>query len=437
MLTPLGMAAVNVAIPSMASELSASATQVGWLPTIYILSNVAALLPMGKLADMYGRKKIYLLGLILSVVAAGFAGLSQHMELILFWRFVQGLSAAMIFGTGIAIVSEEVSSEKRGWALGIVASSVYVGLTMAPAVGGALTQYFGWRAVFLFQVPLFLILIAYITVYMTGEWKSEAPGKFDYKGSTLFIVFASSFVVGMSLLPQLLGITLIALSIIALLLFILHQRRSVSPLIRVQLFVEKPIFSFSLGTSFFMYGSNFATFFLISLYLQFILQLSPIVSGNILLLQALAMAFIAPLAGKLSDKYQARNLASIGTFIVLIGYCLMRQIDTGTSSYYVGGAFFIIGIGFALFSTPNNNAIMGAVSKNEIGIASSSMNLARTIGNLVGMSIVNLILHLMIGARPISIETNTQLMISIYYALNMSIGFVAIACCLSMARGKH
>lgn len=431
------MAAVNVAIPAMASELNASATQVGWLPTIYILSNVAALLPMGKVADIYGRKKIFIGGLTLNCIAAGIAGISQSMEMILFWRFVQGLAAAMIFGTGIAIISQEVSPAKRGWALGIVASSVYVGLTMAPAVGGVLTQHLGWRAVFLFQVPLILLLIVYMLIKIKGEWTSESPGKFDWKGTTLFAAFASSFVIGMSLLPAASGVSLVLLSLLALTFFVMHQRRSSSPLIRVQLFVEKPIFSFSLGSSFFMYGSNFATFFLVSLYLQFILQLSPIVSGNILLLQALSMAFVAPVAGKLSDRFQARSIASTGTFIVLIGYIMMRQIDELTSSYFVGAALFVIGIGFALFSTPNNNAIMGAVSKNEIGVASSSMNLARTIGNLVGMSIVNLILHLIIGAQPLSAETNAQLMTSIYYALNMSIGFAFFACVLSISRGKH
>ncbi len=431
------MAAVNVAIPSMASDLSASAAQVGWLPTIYILCNVAALLPMSKLADIHGRKKIFVLGLVFNCIAAGSAGFSDSIEIILFWRFIQGLAAAMIFGTGIAIISQEVPSNKRGWALGIVASSVYVGLTIAPAIGGVLTQHYGWRSVFLFQVPLILLLIAFILSYIRAEWTSDTPGKFDWKGTVLFGAFATSLVIGMSELPSIIGIALILLSVLAMLFFVMHQRRSSSPLIRVQLFVEKPIFSYSLGSSFFMYGSNFATFFLISLYLQLILQLTPIVSGNILLLQALAMAFVAPIAGKLSDKFQARYIATTGTLIVFLGYCLMRQIDETTSSYYVGTALFIIGIGFALFSTPNNNAIMGSVSKNEIGVASSSMNLARTIGNLVGMSVVNLILHLVIGKQPLSMETNSQLMVSIYYALNMSIGFVFIACILSISRGKH
>jgi MFS family permease len=266
----MGMAAVNVAIPSMANDLLADANKVGWLPTIYLLSNVAFMLPVGKLADNFGRKRVYMAGLLLNAVAAIMCGVASSIDIILFWRFVQGLAAAMIFGTGIAIVTSVVPSNKRGSALGIVAACVYIGLTIAPAIGGYLTEVFSWRAVFYFQVPPVLALIVFMFVAIKGEWKNQEKTRFDFVGTGLFALFASCFVYGMSKLPSAFGMVITALSLLSLLVFLIHQSKSSRPLIRLQMFSESRVFSLSLASSFFMYGSNFAIIFLLSLYLQYI-----------------------------------------------------------------------------------------------------------------------------------------------------------------------
>ncbi len=433
----MGMAAVNVAIPSLASDLHADAAKVGWLPTIYLLSNVAFMLPAGKLADNYGRKRFYVAGLALNAFAALMSGMANNIDLILFWRFIQGLAGSMIFGTGIAIVTSVVPAHKRGSALGIVAACVYVGLTMAPAIGGYLTEVISWRAVFYFQVPLVVVLLIVIHFSLKGEWKNDIPDKFDYKGTLLFGAFSIALVYGLSKLPSVLGIFVSILSLIFIAIFILHQSKSAQPLIRVQMFKESRVFSLSLATSFFMYGSNFAIVFLMSLYLQYIKGFTPAHAGKILLLQALAMAIMAPIAGKLSDRFQPRVIATLGCMIVASGFILMNQIDTTTSAMHVGTALVLIGLGFGLFSTPNNSAIMGAVSKNEVGVASASMNLSRTVGNLLGMSIVNLMLHYYLGDRVISQQTSDELMLTVALALKMSLIFVVLATVLSSFRGRR
>lgn len=433
----MGLAAVNVAIPSMADELLADANKVAWLPTIYLLSTVAFMLPVVKLADNFGRKRIYIAGLLLNAVASLMCALANNIDLILFWRFLQGLAGAMIFGTGIAIVTSVVPSHKRGSALGIVAASVYVGLTIAPAVGGYLTEWFSWRAVFYFQTPFVLALLAFIWVFIKDEWKNTEKTRFDYVGTSLFAMFACCFVYGTSKLPSFFGIVCTLLSVFAIVVFIYHQSKSSRPLIRVQMFKESRVFSFSLASSFFMYGSNFAILFLLSLYLQYIKGYSPAFTGKILLLQALTMAIMAPFSGKLADKFEARILASIGCFIVATGFVLLNQIDVYSSASHVGLALLLIGTGFGLFSTPNNSAIMGSVTSQEIGVASASMNLGRTVGNLFGMSIVNLILHYYLGNELISEADTNELMNSISLALKMSLAFVIIAMLMSLSRGKQ
>jgi EmrB/QacA subfamily drug resistance transporter len=437
LIAPLGMAAVNVAIPALALDLQANAMKVGWLPTIYILSNVAFILPFGKLADNYGRKRVFVAGLLLNAVAAGMCAIATNIDWVLFWRFVQGAAGAMIFGTGIAIITSVTPSHKRGAALGTVAACVYIGLTLAPAVGGWLTQWLGWRSVFYFQIPLIIALLVVIKMKLQGDWKNEKHSSFDWWGSGIFIVFSFTLVYGLSKLPSLLGMVLLSASIVSLIAFIYHQSRSRRPLIRVQMFRESRVFSLSLSTSFLMYGSNFAIIFLFSLYLQYIRGFSPAEAGQILLLQALFMAIVAPIAGKLADRFQPRIIATLGCMIVTVGFIFLIQINLETSAAYIGASLSLIGIGFGLFSTPNNSAIMGAVNEQEVGVASASMNLSRTIGNLVGMSLVNLMMHHYLGDATFTPDQNPALMNTVSLALNMSLSFVLVACVLSAMRGRQ
>ena len=433
---PLGMAGVNIAIPDLAEDLHASAKMIAWMPTLYLLSSVIFMLPCGKIADNYGRKRVYAFGLGLNALASLMCALANSIEWVLFWRFIQGAAGAMIFGIGVAIITSVTPDNKRGMALGISAACVYIGLSAAPAVGGWLTEIWGWRAVFYSQIPLVLMLLIAIKLFLHGEWKNDKKSPFDWWGMVIFSLFALCLVLGLSDLPNIAGWLLTALSIICLMLFIVHQSRSRRPLIRVQMFLESRVFSLSLSTLFLMYASNFSLAFLLSLYLQYIKGLSPAHAGQIVLLQAVSMAIMAPLAGKLADKIQPRLLATLGCVIVLVGFFLLSQLSVSSSTTYISGSLLLLGIGFGLFSTPNNNAIMGAVDKSELGVASSSMNLSRTIGNLFGMSLINLIVHYYLGDSTFSAQNSHALMSTISLAFKMSLGFVMLASCISALRGR-
>ncbi|MDP5033039.1 MFS transporter [Paraglaciecola sp.] len=433
---PLGMSAVNIAIPNLAADLQASASMVGWLPTLYLLSSVVFMLPCGKMADNYGRKRVYASGLGLNAFSALMCAIGSSIEWILFWRFVQGAAGAMIFGVGIAIITSVTPDKKRGMALGISAACVYIGLSIAPAIGGWLTELWGWRAVFFSQVPLVLLLLLSIKLFLHGEWKSELKTRFDWWGTVIFSLFSVCLVVGLSYVPSMLGLLLLILSVLCLLLFVVHQSQSRQPLIRVQMFIESRIFSLSLSTSFLMYASNFSLAFLLSLYLQYIKGLSPLQAGQVVLLQAVTMAIVAPFAGRLADKIQPRMIATSGCLVVAMGFLALSQLSVTSSIAYISSALLLLGVGFGLFSTPNNNAIMGAVSRNELGVASSSMNLSRTIGNLFGMSLVNLMFHHFLGDSTLSPDTNDALMSTISMAFNMSLSFVIVAMLVSSLRGR-
>jgi EmrB/QacA subfamily drug resistance transporter len=433
---PLGMASVNIAIPDLAADLQANAKSVSWLPTLFILSSVIFMLPAGKLADNYGRKRIYAYGLGLNAFASFMCGIGTSIEWVLFWRFAQGGAAAMIFGTGVAIITSVTPPHKRGAALGIATACIYIGLTVAPAVGGWLAELWGWRSVFLFQVPIVIALLLLIKIRLLGEWKNDDKSKYDWWGTVIFAVFASALVYGLSVLPSILGALMLGLSAVSLVLFIVHQSRSRRPLIRVQMFAESRVFSMSLTTSLLMYASNFPLVFLMSLYLQYVQGFSPSQAGQIILVQALAMAIMAPFSGKLADRFEPRLIATLGCAIVACGLLVLSLMNTQSSATYIASSLLLIGLGFGLFSTPNNNAIMGAAHRDELGVASASMSLSRTIGNLVGMSLVNLVVHFYLGDAQFSPEQNPALILTVELALNMSLTFVVVACVTSWFRGR-
>lgn len=433
---PVGIAAVNIAIPDLAADLQANAKMVSWLPTLFLLSSVAFMLPAGKLADNYGRKRIYTYGLLLNAMSSLMCALGGNIEWVLFWRFIQGAASAMIFGTGVAILTSVTPANKRGFALGLAAACVYIGLTAAPALGGWLTQIWGWRAVFVFQIPLVVALLLLIKMYLPGEWKHEVKSRFDWHGTGLFAASSAALVYGLSRLPDWIGVVFLTASVVTMVLFVLHQSRHSSPLIRVQMFRESRVFSISLSTSLLMYASVYPLTFLLSLYLQFIKGMSPAQAGQIILVQALSMALLAPISGRLADSFQPRILASFGCVIVAVGFFIMCQIDLDTSASYILLSLCFIGVGFGLFSTPNNNAIMGAVDAKELGVASASMNLSRTVGNLFGMSLVNLLVHYYLGEAELSSEQSPALLLTIQWALMISLGCVVMATILSSFRGK-
>ncbi len=436
-LSPLCLASVNVAIPSMAQALNADAILVSWMPTVFLLSNVALMLPFGKLADNFGRKRIYALGLAINASASFGAFLSPSIEWILFFRCIQGAGSAMSFGTGMAIITSVFPADKRGLPLGLNTASVYIGLTIAPALGGLITEILGWRAVFFLPVPLAALLITLILIYLKADWKKNTYSPFDWTGTAIFGTATLALVFGLTRLPEWQGLLILMLAFTLMGVFIWHQSRSPAPLIRVQMFRESRLLSCSLMSASLMYASTYPLSFLLSLYLQYIRGLSPLAAGQVILVQAMAMACLAPFAGKLSDRIEPRVISTAGCVSVALGFGLLTQLDSDTTNATISTALICIGIGFGLFSAPNHNSVMSAVPPQDVGLASATINLARVSGNLVGISLVNLLVHLLLGDTKITPEYYPQLLSTLHLALTVAFGFTCCAILVSAARGKR
>ena len=412
-ITPLMLSGVNVAIPTIVEGLRIDAITASWIPLAYLLSSAVFLLPFGRMGDMFGRKKMFLSGMITITVASILASLAQTPLALILCRVLQGIGAAMIFGTGIAILSSVFPPEKRGRVLGLSVSFVYLGLTCGPFVGGWVTHQFGWRSVFIFHVPVVVLVIVIALLNLKGEWRGPAGQKFDFPGAILYGASMIALMYGFSDLPTTSGIVLSMLGAAGLAVFFRYEKKLDHPLFNVNLFSTNQVFFYSCMAALIMYSSTFSITFLMSLYLQNIKGFTPQFAGFVLISQPLMMTLFSPLAGRMSDRHEPRIIATSGMGLTAFGLASLAMLNPQTSTVFVVLALVIIGFGFALFSSPNANAVVSSVEKKHLGAASGTIATMRVVGQMFSMGIVTLVFALMLGQVQISPETHGQLLDSI------------------------
>lgn len=435
-LTPFMGSSINIALPAIGSEFSMDAISLSWVVSAYLLASAVFLLPIGRVADIYGRKKILLLGIIIFTVFSFLLAVATSSALIIALRALQGLGSAMIFGTGVAILTSAFPARERGRALGINVASVYLGLSLGPFLGGILTESFGWRSIFWVNVPLGLIVIFMILWKLKGEWAEARGEKFDFTGSVIYGISLISFMYGLSILPDLSAVWFLAIGVLCLLAFIWWEMKSSSPILNLNLISRNMVFALSNIAALINYSATFAVAFLLSLYLQYTQGMSAQTAGIILIAQPIVMAIVSPLAGRLSDKIQPRIIASVGMALTAAGLLYFSFIDADTTIAVIILGLVIVGLGLALFSSPNTNAIMSSVENKYYGVSSAILSTMRMVGNILSMGIVTVMFAVFIGRVEITPE---------YYAAfldSMKVTFVifALLCFLgiftSLARGR-
>ena len=415
-MTPFMGSSINLALPAIAKEFRIDAVILTWIPTAYLLSSAVCLVPFGRLADLYGRKKIFSFGIVVFTLSSLLCALASSAFQLILFRILQGIGSAMIFATGLAILTSVFPPHERGKVLGISVAAVYTGLSLGPVLGGLLTQHFHWRSVFLSILPLGLSTIILVLWRLKEEW-AEAKGEaFDLRGSVIYGIGLTSIICGVSLLPSTESLCLIIFGAGALCAFVKWEMRTKSPVFPVDLFTTNRVFAFSNLAAFINYSATFAITFLLSLYLQHIKGLSPRDAGLILISQPVVMAVCSPVAGWLSDKIAPRIVATGGMLLTTMGLVPFIFLNQGSSILFLLTGLVILGIGFGLFISPNTNAIMGSVEKRFYGLASGAVGTMRLLGMMVSMGMATVVFALFIGRIEIS-ETN-------YPALIKSIGIL-------------
>jgi len=435
-LVPFMASSVNIALPSIGKEFNMDAVLLGWVATIYILSSAMLLVPFGRLGDIYGRKRIFLYGIVVYTFSSLLLGFSASSNMLLIFRILQGIGGSMMFSTSVAILTSLFPPQERGKILGINVAMVYIGLSLGPTLGGILTQQLGWRSIFLFNVPLGLVVIIFAFWKLKGDWTGAKGEKFDIIGSVIYGIMLVSIMYGFTKLPSYLGIGLVLFGILSFFVFVILETKIKSPILNINLFRNSKPFAFSNLAALINYSATSAVGFLLSLYLQYLKSLSPRDAGLVLLAQPVTQAIFSPIAGKLSDRIEPRIVASIGMGLTVIGLFLLVTLNETTSLTFMIVSMVFLGFGFGLFSSPNTNAVMGSVERKYYGVASATLGTMRMTGQMLSMGIVMLILSVYVGKVKITPE---------YYGLFLTsarIAFVifSVLCVggifASLSRGK-
>ncbi len=401
-LAPFMGASVNIALPSIGREFRADAVMLGWVATAYILAAAVFLVPFGRLADIHGRKKVFLSGILAYTVASLLCAISSTTWVLIGFRILQGIGAALIFGTSVAILTSVFPPGQRGKALGINTASTYLGLSLGPVLGGLLTQQFGWRSIFLVNLPLGLIVIALVLAMLKEEWAEARGENFDVFGAAFYGLTLVGIMLGFSRLPQKSGFFIFGAAVVLAAAFVFRETRTAAPLLKVELFRENRVFAFSNLAALINYSATFAVGFFVSLYLQYLKGLSPRSAGLILIAQPVVMAVCSPFAGRASDKIEPRIVASIGMAISSVGLLLLAFLRADSTLAFVFASLAVLGLGFGLFSSPNVNAVMGSVEKRHYGVASATLGTMRLVGQTMSMGIAMMILGALVGRIQIT-----------------------------------
>ncbi len=387
-LMPFVASSVIVALPAIAHDLHIGARGLSWISTAYLLTASALLIPFGRLSDIYGRKRIFQWGILIQCVSSAAAVFSTSGSMLIACRVLQGVGGAMIFGTGVTIATSVFPPAMRGGALGVVIAAVFVGLSVGPFIGGFLTTHLGWQSVFLCSVLLGVVILAITLWKLKGEWAEARGEKFDLAGSAIYVASLAAAMYGLSLLPTMPGFLLVLAGVAGIVLFVRWERRVKTPVLEMGLFAASPAFLFSNLATLINYSATFAVSFLVSLYLQYVRGFSPQTAGIILVSQPVVQAALSPLAGKLSDRFEARILSAWGMALTVAGLAFFALIGTDTGLLPVVLDLALLGCGLALFVSPNTNIVMSSVDKKYLGVASGTLATMRLAGGMMSMGTV-------------------------------------------------
>jgi EmrB/QacA subfamily drug resistance transporter len=423
-LTPFDLSAVTIALPTLAEEFSMDAILMGWVSTAYLLASAVFLVPFGRIADIYGRKKVFAAGLAIFTLASFLMVFAPSSLAVILLRVLQGFGSAMIFGTAVAILTSVTRPEHRGKALGIYTTAVYLGLSMGPFLGGILTDRFGWRSIFLVNIPIGILAISLVFLFLKGEWADCRGERFDLGGSIQYGLTLVCVMYGFSLLPDREGFILLIAGAVMLAVFVAREFRISYPLWNIRLFAKNRVFLFSNLAALINYGATFSVTFFLSLYLQYIHGYSPEHAGLILMVQPVVMVLVSPLAGRLSDRIEPGKIASAGMALSALALILLTFTGSDTSLLAFIAILVILGVGLGIFSSPNTNAVMGSVERCYYGVASGTLGTMRLAGQMLSMGIAMMVIAIIVG----NVQITPELFPAFIGSMKISMVIFAVMC---------
>lgn len=438
-MTTFMSSALNLSVPALERYFGVSAAAIGWIVSIYTITVAATSLPWGRLADLVSRRAVFLTGVAgfgLLSLASIFAG---SFPVLLVLRALSGICAGMIFATNNALLISSYPHEVQGKVIGYSTAATYIGLSTGPVIGGVLNSTLGWRSVFAVSA---LVSAAAFAAGLGAAKEDRSPkagsshaSSHDITGTVLYVAAISMSLYGLTGLGNAgMPRVVFAAGVIALIAFFMHESRAESPIMRVSMFSRSRTFTFSCLAALLNYGATFAISYSISIYLQVIKGLPSGKAGLILIAMPATQALFSPFAGSLSDRIRPSVPASTGMGICAAALLLFSRVGEGTHIAYIIAVLCLTGFGFALFSSPNMNAIMNCVEPGEYGVANSIIATMRTYGQSSSMAVISIITTLILGTASLDNSPSADIIRLLHTAFLVFAVICVIGLFFSLAR---
>ncbi len=386
---------VNVALPSIQRDLHASLSALEWTINAYTLTFAVLLVTGGRLGDIFGRRKMFLFGVVVFGLASAAIGFAPSDAVLVGFRAVQGVGAAFMMPATLSIITQAFPPHERGTAIGMWAGVSALALAIGPVVGGFLTQSVSWRAIFFINPPIAALAVA-VTLFATRESRDETVSRtVDYPGIAALTIGLTALVLALVQgnawgwgSPRIFA--LFATAAISLPSFLIIERNVKAPIIDFAFFRSRTSAGVNL-VAFIVSFAMFAQFFFITLYMQNVLHYSPLGTGVRFLPSTLMIVVIAPIAGRLADRVGSRPLMTIGLVLVASAIFIQSHITVHSSYLVLLPGFVLMGIGMALTMSPMSTAAMNAVDRTKAGAASGVLSMRRMVGSTFGVAVMGAI----------------------------------------------
>jgi EmrB/QacA subfamily drug resistance transporter len=388
---------VNIALPTLTKELSCDLYQVKWVVIAYLLVITCLLLPFGRLSDQYGRKNVFQIGFITFVLGSALCGFAPALSWLVSARVLQALGAAMLMANGPAIITANFPTHERGSALGVMAMVVSAGLISGPSIGGLLIHSFGWKSIFWVNIPVGIVGSIFVYKFVKPDQKNSVKLPFDWTGAILQTIVLLSFIVvfdppnisvsgslPFTLSRWVVGLVTLTFTVI----FLKVEKTSVAPLLDLSLLESRTFWSANLA-GFLTFVAYSSVTVLMPFFLEVVLHMEPNEAGIFMTAIPLTIFVVAPISGRLSDRFGSQGLSFLGTLVGALALFLMAgAFGMGINEKISHPAIVLllcsVGVATGLFQSPNNNAIMGAVPVSKLGVASAMIATVRNLGLVTG-----------------------------------------------------
>jgi EmrB/QacA subfamily drug resistance transporter len=401
-MSTLDASIVNISLPTIVQSLNTGLAAVAWVVMAYLIVITGCLLLMGKLSDLFGQRRIYLIGFLTFTIGSALCGFSPTIYFLIGSRMLQGLGASALMANGPAILTTAYPEHERGKALGISGAVVSAGFLTGPILGGLMVEHLGWRSIFFINLPIGAIGI-YLSSKVLERGVPTGKARVDLWGALLLFLFLTSLLLFLNQIGQgsapLLWVWLF-LSLSWFSLFIIIELLSPSPLVDLKLF-RRRLFISSLGASFLSFWMSAAHAFVVPFFLQNILEFSPSKVGMLIFPVALTVMIMAPFGGRFSDRVGVRIPATIGLTLTSLTVFSFTLLKPGASDFDILWRQIVLGIGISLFNPANNSAIIGSLSREKVGLASSFLALARNLGMVIGVAFAEMVIAFSLLATPL------------------------------------